>query len=42
MDTILEIYDLIPKQENDFQITRVIDQVCKVLDKNDLDFSYKE
>jgi hypothetical protein len=41
MDTILEIYDLISKQENDFQITRVIDWVCKVLDKNDVDFSYK-
>lgn len=36
MDTIFEIYDLIPKQENDFQTKEVIDQVCKVHEKNNI------
>jgi hypothetical protein len=33
---ILKIHKLIPKQENDFQTKEVIDQVCKVHDKNNI------
>lgn len=41
MDMILKIYELIPKQESDFQTKTSIDRVCKVLDGNDIDTSYK-
>jgi hypothetical protein len=41
MDMILKICELIPKQESDFQTKPVIDRVCKVLDGNDIDTSYK-
>jgi len=41
VDMILEIYELIPKHENNFFLKKVIDQVYKVLDINDIDTSYE-
>jgi hypothetical protein len=40
MDMILEICELIPKQEGNFQTKKVIDRVCKDLNRNDIDTCY--